>query len=192
MKALLRKAGWVAFPQQPLDVLIVSPGGSASSALIGHIGKFAATNNANDSDGLKHLLHPPAWLTGSRVKVIFVDRDTSRIVESLDRRGYVNEQLAKLACFRGLMTGQASARKLLVSAIERQRQNWAALADTHQVLTVNYESLWENPETIGSFLGLDNEQFLKSFPVFHRQISRSEKPVRDSQVKDLGSIRYAA
>ena len=164
VKALTRRFMSVSEPDNSLDVLIVTPGGTASTAMIEHISKFLPVNNINDSDGLKHQPFPPRWLSKNpQTKVIFIDRDVSKIIASLERRGYVKEQLAKLGSFGGCFAGTQSAKNMLKAAIDRQRQNWHNHPSAN-ILFIEYETLWDKIETMRKFLGITDERFVNFFP----------------------------
>ena len=163
-KAMTRRIWDPPKPAAPLNAMVVTPGGAASTSLLQHIARFVTVNDCNDADGLKHAPFPPRWFGDSKkTRVIFIDRDMSQIVQSLERRGYVYEQLAKLGSVMGCLLPDASAKKILVKAIHRQKHKWRTTKSA-DVLFIDYESLWDQVEKISAFLGITDSNFVRDFP----------------------------
>ena len=162
-KAILRRVFGVS-PRRIPEVMVVTPGGAGSTTLIAHIGKFKSVNDCNDADGLKHMLFPPRWLrSDSDVRVIFVDRSPDKIVASLERRGFLYEQLAKLGSIRGCLTSVPKARLQMMAALDCQKQNWRD-AKLKNVMYVEYDELWQSTDRIAAFLGTTDVRFVSDFP----------------------------
>ena len=69
------------------DVLVVSPGGVATTTLMEHISKFTKCNDPHDADGFKHL--PSVTFRKARKpKIIFITGCIDDIERSLTRRGW--------------------------------------------------------------------------------------------------------
>jgi hypothetical protein len=178
-KAMIRHILSAPMPAVPLDVLVVTPGGAASTCLLKHISRFVTVNDCNDADGFKHMPFPPLWF-GAKLKtrVIFVDRDIAQTLQSLERRGYIYEQLAKLGSVIGCILPPTFAKRALIKAISRQKRHWQT-AKSADVMFVNYESLWEQADKIAAFLGIANSSFVHDFPrrdQSRKTITRSALP----------------
>jgi hypothetical protein len=151
-------------PVAPLNAMVVTPGGAASTSLLKHIARFVTVNDCNDADGLKHAPHPPSWFSNTKkTRVIFIDRDIAQTVQSLDRRGYVYEQLAKLGSVIGCLLPDAAAKRTLVKAINRQKRQWRSTKSA-DVLFIDYDSLWDQVEKIAAFLEITDSNFIRDFP----------------------------
>ena len=81
---------------EELDVLIVSPGGVATTFLLRYVSKFMKTNDINDADGLKHIIPAADFKFRKNLKVIYLTGDLPDIEQSLVKRGWLFEQYIKL------------------------------------------------------------------------------------------------
>src|SRR5262249_32515883 len=64
-------------------ILIISPGGFATTPLLEYISRHVRTNCSYDTDGLKHLPFPPHWLEKTGQKVLFISGDVESIRRSI-------------------------------------------------------------------------------------------------------------
>jgi len=142
----------------PLDVLVVSPGASGSTELIGHISKFYTCNSSGDRDGLKHLPTPPP--AGVAKKIIFLYRDFPVIKRSFKKRKLVHLQLMKLR-----PSGLSFASREywnLKSLIDMQAKAFAQDSG-FETLFINFSELFESAPKIADFLG-GKDGFVETFP----------------------------
>jgi hypothetical protein len=141
-----------------LDVLVVGPGGSGSTALIAHISKYFSCNSLIDLDGLKHLPSPPPRKIAA--KIIFVSGNFEDVRKSLSRRNRVLHQTIKLRP-SGMPAWHKKAWDLK-HLVELQAKKFieGPVVDT---LYIHYEELFESAEIIANFLGAQRS-FLETFP----------------------------
>jgi len=161
-------------PDSPVpNCLVVSPGGVATTSLMAHVSAFTETNDVNDRDDLKHLAAPPYWLNGEH-RVLFLTGRPSRIVASLERRGYRARQAAKLGSMPAVLLPGASGRVFLRRAVERQMARWRAYAEAHpdRVRVIPFEELWTRKQEIAAFLGIADPAFVERFPERRARESR--------------------
>lgn len=152
-------------PDRWPNVLIVSPGGVATTMLIEHIGQFTVTNLPGDSDGLKHLPRPPRWASEIE-KVIFVYGDRSEVYLSIKRRGWVGKQGAKLGSLLAATFPGAIARLAFITAVGKQIESWNHWCSLHpeRRLFLTYDEIWQSCEKIGDFCGIEDKNFVETFP----------------------------
>jgi hypothetical protein len=175
-KFILTRIWWkrvVAPPRIPrgLEVLVVSPGGVGTTFLIEHIGRFRVTNNVHDNDGLKHLPTPPRELRyRPDLRVVFLTGDADQIYASLKRRGYIDQQGAKLGSALSVVLRGGLQRITLVRAIRRQYRRWTKRQD-NKVLVLKYNDIWERIDDIANFIGVNAGEFRERFPVRRARIT---------------------
>ena len=152
-------------PPRPPDLLIVSPGGVASSTLIKHISKYKSTNRSNDRDGLKHLPHPPKWL-GDVNKVIFVTGNPDKIVGSIKGRRWIRKQGAKLGSIGAAILPFPLNSRLFERAVRRQMSLWETwcIENKGKSLLIDYDELWNSLNALAAFCEISDASFLDSFP----------------------------
>lgn len=161
--AMLRKFVAPALSSE-LGVLVVSPGGVATTSLIEHIAKFGVVNRADDSDLLKHLPWPPkAVLKAKYLKVIFILGRPEVVYASIRRRGWIAVQGSKLGSLGSVILPNSHAKAAFIRAVDLQWQRWVS-ADVPHFLAIQYDDLWDQKEAISMFLGIKDEQFLADFP----------------------------
>lgn len=152
-------------------VLVVSPGGVATTMLIQHISRFSSVNCKNDSDGLKHLPHPPRL--DSNVRVLFIYGDVETSCRSIVRRGWLAEQSAKLGAILPLVMPSYFAENLFKAAIQRQINRWQEFCKCQgNTMCIHYDELWDRIQDIGGLIGIRNEEFVSQFPARRERISR--------------------
>ena len=157
-----------------LEALIISPGGVASTMLIEHVGKFKVTNSAGDKDGLKHLPRPPDQKLG--IPVLLVTGDADSIIDSLERRGYLEPNAVKLGSRSFFLVPRSLRRVAMQRAIRRQERNW--IKSSNSVLVVEHEALWDRKKDIALHLGIDDGDFVSTFPTRKNRESASQKVLR--------------
>ncbi|MEM7702943.1 MAG: hypothetical protein AAF251_13465 [Pseudomonadota bacterium] len=119
-------------------MLVFSPGGVGTTLLIQELGRYVRVNRPHDRDGLKHL--PTPRNLPARVKVVFVTGAFDSVCQSLERRGFLPGQLAKLGSPLGPLLPKARARAALRALVKRQKQAWSRLPPS-QILFVDYDEL---------------------------------------------------
>ncbi len=150
-----------------LEVLIISPGGVASTMLIEHVGKFKVVNSAGDNDGLKHLLRPPDQELD--IPVLLVTGDTDSIIDSLEHRGYLKANAVKLGSRSFFLVPHFLRRTTMRRAINSQKKNW--ITSSNSVLVVEYKGLWDRKKDIALHLGIGNGDFVSTFPTYKNRES---------------------
>jgi hypothetical protein len=149
-----------------IKILIISPGGVATTMLLDSIGRHVRTNCRDDTDGLKHLPFPPQWLKASGQKVIFVSGDIESIRGSLERRGWLEIQGAKLGSIGAAVFPAQLARIFFKLAVRRQICRWRAWCaqEKDQGLFIQFSQIWSSVERIAEFCGIEDPGFADSFP----------------------------
>ena len=144
-------------PQCP-PVLIVSPGGVASTALMEHIARFVSTNSPGDRDGLKHTIRPPSDVQ----KAILVTGNPREVAASLRRRGYLGIHSAKMGSPIGVLLRGDAQQEHFESLVKRQQLNFSQ--DTRHCLVLDYREAFESCRQVAEFLGLPVRKFCSSYP----------------------------
>jgi hypothetical protein len=151
-------------PDRDLDVLVVSPGGVATTALMEYLALFLKINSPHDLDGYKHLPAPPTWFVSSKTRVILLTGTETEIVSSLRRRGFLRIQAIKLGYFLGAVTSGRLQSFLIGKAIRNQYLRWINGAERSRLLVMSYNDIWDRSQDIAKFLEINQELFLKTFP----------------------------
>ena len=151
--------------QLPPPFVVCSPGGVATTALIEHARKFVEINHPDDLDGLKHL-SSPRLVEASRV--VYISGPADRIIQSLERRGFLRYQSIKLGASPFFLAAPKSAiRRKMLLLIEEQRQKFAA----NGALVVTQESLHlpETARAIAEYFTIqDLNSFVGSYPIHEK------------------------
>lgn len=147
------------------DVVVCSPGGVATTMLLQHLSHFKSTNCVNDTDTLKHVPDPKILLSspGFKGKICYLHGDEDAILASIERRGWVRIQAAKLGSFAAAITPKFLARRAFTAAVSRQIALFTQSRDP-RVFSVHYEELWDRKEQLQSFLGIQDARFVSEFP----------------------------
>ncbi|MGJ8660566.1 MAG: hypothetical protein ACSHXL_00875 [Bacteroidota bacterium] len=160
-----------------LDVLVCSHGGVATTTLLENLSNYVSVNDPYDKDGLKHLPKIPIWLP-SDTKIIYVYGDPVYAAMSLFRRGYGkvqagrNGQFVKDRVFENVSTYAKSGYDHL--GLIKHLSNWALNSSKkHDVLIIEYSKIWENLESIRSFVECSDD-FVSKFPEHKQRKSRQE------------------
>jgi|AACY02.3.fsa_nt_gi hypothetical protein len=143
-----------------MDAVVVSPGGTATTALIRYLAKHVRTNCPEDKDGLKHSPVP------LRVaKTIFLRDTTRRSGQSLLRRRYLRSNALKLG---GSLWCLLAPRKQLLSIweilLDCQERRFTALPPD-ECLVIGIKDLRDSAEAIASFLEIEDPKFVSNFPI---------------------------
>lgn len=147
-----------------IDVIVCSPGGVATTTLLTYLTKFSRTNSPKDLDGLKHVPSPEVLL-GSRSfsgRILYIYGDPETILRSIDRRGWVRLQGAKLGSLSSVLLPMPMARRSFKRAVEQQIAAFKQSSD-ERLLCVEFDALWDQKREIARFLGLE-EEFACGFP----------------------------
>jgi hypothetical protein len=139
--------------------------------LIEHVGKFKVANSAGDNDGLKHLPRPPDQELD--IPVLLVTGDADSIIDSLEHRGYLEPNAVKLGSRSFFLVPRSLRRVTMRRAISGQKENW--ITSSNSVLVVEYKTLWDRGKDIALHLGIDNGDFVSTFPTRKNRESASQK-----------------
>ena len=144
-----------------LDLLIVSTGGVATTTLINYLKLYKKVNDENDGDGYKHLNKFP--LIGKKeLKILYIYGNYEKIYNSLKRRDIFQFQMVKLGCpfcylFRGLLE-----KFFFKFCIDRQIKEFKG---RENVYVLKFENIWKNKDKLKKFLEIENDEFIKKFPL---------------------------
>jgi hypothetical protein len=161
-------------PLKNPHVLIVSPGGVATTTLIRHVSKFVFTNDSQDKDGLKHLPNLPERFRDSQTLVIYIAASSPETaIASLRNRGMHRIQAMKLASsLSGLLTAFSAKDQTFSDALSEsvtaQRKSFEELQGGHKVLIVEREALFRSATKIQRFLNIEDDSFVEDFPLDHK------------------------
>lgn len=142
----------------PPTLVVISPGGVASTLLISELSKFVQTNSSGDSDGIKHLAQRPQNVE----KVILLTGDAGTVTKSLSRRGYLGLHHAKMGNPLGVIMSGRLQEAMFRRAVRKQRRHFANAGGS--TLVVDYEEMWGHLPAIADFAGIDSELFVRGFP----------------------------
>lgn len=150
-------------PRDKLDVIVVSPGGVGTTAIIRHLNKHVRVNFTSDSDGYKHMPTPPEDLDFRGERYIYIKGDAHQIYRSIRRRGWVDIQGAKLGSPMSVLTWGSYQERFFIRAVTRQIRAWSA-CEGPSVLMLDYDDVWDSADRIASFLAVDPVLFGEEFP----------------------------
>jgi hypothetical protein len=148
------------------QVLVVSPGGVGTTMILEHLQRFVRVNDPHDLDGLKHLPRPPKF-RGAQTRTVFLSGPADDIFDSLDRRGWVEGHGLLFGSFAIVLSGSQRKRERFAVALARQREAWSA--HRGEIMFVDYGELWERLPELERFLGLEQTDFLRTFPQRRRR-----------------------
>jgi hypothetical protein len=155
---------------QNLEVIIVSPGGVATTTLIKHVSQFVLTNDGSDADGLKHIPSLPESFEYSETPIIFIAASsTEAAIASLRGRGMLRIQATKLSphsadLLKVLFVRNRHLDDRVAGMIALQREQFEESARRGRVLVVEREALFESATRIQRFLGVEDDSFSRRFP----------------------------
>ena len=148
-----------------LDVIVISHGGVATTFLLRYLSKFCVTNNINDKDGLKHL----TYITHRDLqhhKFIFLHGNIEDAENSLIKRGWLREQVFKMAGIRYLFATKRLLKNKYRESSLAQIEYFRNLANQFSnILIISYDELWNSKNKLSDFLDISNSNYFEdNFP----------------------------
>ena len=143
-----------------IDLLIVSPGGVATTTLINYLKLYKKVNDENDRDGYKHLNKFP-FISKADLKILYIYGNYEKIYNSLKRRNIFQSQMVKLGCPLCYLFRGAVEKFFFKICIDKQIKEFK---EKKNVYALKFENLWENKEELKKFLEIENNDFIKNFP----------------------------
>ena len=146
-------------------ITVVSPGGVATTTLMRHISRFASLNSHADTDGLKHRPKPPERLHDGQ-RLLFLYGPLNKSIASLERRGWLRIQSAKLGSLIGAYSPRSIRRRAFKYAAIAQIKKFqrAQRDDDKKILCVSFDELWSRQSEIAHFLQIKDARFISEFP----------------------------
>jgi hypothetical protein len=148
------------------QVLVVSPGGVGTTMVLEHLQRFVRVNDPLDRDGLKHLPRPPRFHS-AQTRTIFLSGPADDIFDSLNRRGWVEGHGSLFGSFATVLSGPQRKRERFAAALARQHEAWSG--HRGEIMFIDYGELWERLPELERFLGLEQTEFLRTFPQRRRR-----------------------
>ena len=161
LRLALSRSIWKLGPRRldkPPSVLVISPGGVASTLVIQQVARHVDVNSASDRDGLKHLPRRP----NNSVRALLITGDASAVTASLSRRGYLGIHCSKLGNPLGVLAPLRIQEAIFRREILQQRKSFSR--SRHPTLVIEYDELWDDIGRIASFLSLEDTSFCEDFP----------------------------
>ena len=156
--------------------LVISIGGAWTTFLIKHLLKFVQINDAFDRDRIKLLPRLPAgWLESRRVLFIFSDPED--VFWSIRRRGWLHMHAGELGCLAYQFTLGNLRQKLFERTVRKQIATFHSYGSDNDML-LNYDNIWDQIEEISAFFEIDDERFIRDFPVSRSRAPRPNTPLR--------------
>lgn len=158
-----RKASVRSLEAGRYGVLVISPGGVGSTAVIRALSNLVSCNHDDDRDGLKHL--PSPHCVPPEQRIIYIYDQSKAVLKSLRCRQITIPQRLKL---------QRSIRETnefvlpMESLIDRQKRSFL---DRPNTLCIKYDELFESSGQISTFIGVSLEALEKVFPKRRARIS---------------------
>lgn len=144
------------------EVLVISPGGVATTMLINYLQKYVKINDKDNFDGNKHLDQVPL---APNTKIIYLySNNYNELIASLKRRLFYFNNCAWLKSSLAILFFflPKTSEFFFKKALDKQTINF--LSD-RKVLCIEYENIWSEKEKIQSFLGLIHKpDFIINFP----------------------------
>jgi hypothetical protein len=137
-----------------VDVWLCSPGGAGSNMLKDYLHQFVRVKSPMMAGLLTHHSEP-VNCHKPNFKAIYLHRHPLDAVQSMKRRGLVRTNIRKLNNKRGLPATEV----FLLESVLRQFKNWTTREVNYPIICVKYESLFENRNLLGEFLGLGFQNF---------------------------------
>ena len=150
---------------EDVKVWLCSPGGAGSNTLKDYIHPFMRIKSHYMAGLLTHHSTPvPTKKEG--FKAIYLHRSPLDCVKSQKRRNLLKTNIKKLYNEKGL----ATTEEVLLQGILNQFKNWTTVKVNYPILCIKYEKMFQNPEIIGDFLGID----FSSFPKRHFKENKTD------------------
>ena len=143
-----------------IDLLVVSPGGVATTTLINYFKLYKKVNDENDGDGYKHLNKFPS-IAKVDLKILYIYGNYEKIYNSLKRRNIFQSQMVKLGCPLCYLLRGVVEKFFFKICIDKQIKEFR---EKNNVYTLKFENIWENLEELKRFLEIENDDFIKNFP----------------------------
>lgn len=155
-----------------LNVIVVSPGGVGTSFFLEHVARFKQTNCLKDHDGLKHAPFPRLpGRPNAFQRFVYITGPESLVFASIDRRGFVRQQGAKLGSVGAAVLSGPAQQRAFETSVRRQKKAWTRPSD-ERFLIMNYDELWDRVEDVAGFLDITDPEFVAEFP---KQKERASK-----------------
>ncbi len=156
----------LCFNINKFDVLVISPGGVATTTLMEHLSKFVNCNDPYDSDGFKHL--PSVnFRKGPLPKIIFITGSNNDIESSLSRRGWFYHHGALLGnplCELRIIP-ERIRRQWVLKNISKQLEFFTnSKISGREILIISYEEIWNHKDVIGKHCDINERDFVRDFP----------------------------
>ncbi len=142
------------------DLLIVSPGGVATTTLIKYFKFYKKVNDENDSDGYKHLSKYPI-VENENTKILYIHGSLEKIYNSLKRRNIFQTQMVKLGCPMSYLLWGKFEKYFFKLCVNRQINNFR---DKKNVYVLHFDDIWNKKKELKEYLEIDNDDFIKNFP----------------------------
>ena len=143
-----------------LDLLIISPGGVATTTLIKYLKFYKNVNEENDSDGYKHLRKFPI-LENENTKILYIHGSPEKIYNSLKRRNIFQTQMVKLGCPMSYLLWGKYEKFFFKLCINRQINNFK---NKKNVYVLYFDDIWKKKEELKEYLDIKDDNFVKNFP----------------------------
>ena len=140
------------------EIVVISPGGVASTLLMKHLSTYVSVNSAGDRDGLKHLARPPSNVN----KAILITGNAEEVAKSLRKRGYLGIHAAKMGSPLGVLLSGKAQEKHFQRLVRNQRKNFESSGSS--TLVIDYDNIWDSCSTIAEFAEITDAEFCNQFP----------------------------
>ena len=143
-------------------VTVVSPGGVATTAVIDHLSRFVHVNDRADRDNKKHRPKPPSDASS---RLIFVYGEAEDSLRSIDRRGWLRIQSAKLGSAGGAYLPKRFATLAFKRAVVKQHEAFHSFSAARgNCIALHYDDIWDSADVLAKFLHINNPGFVSEFP----------------------------
>ena len=143
-----------------LNLLVISPGGVATTTLIKYLKLYKKVNDVNDSDGFKHLSKYPI-IEKKNLKIIYIYGSHEKIYNSLKRRNIFHTQLVKLGCPLCYLFWGSIEKFFFKLCVNRQINNFK---NKKNVYVLYFDNIWNKKNDLKKYLKIDSDKFVKNFP----------------------------
>jgi len=147
------------------ELLIVSPGGVATTMLISYVSRYVKINHAHDLDRKKHLSNSGVIGKITRSKILYIYTDPEDIKNSIIRRGWFYKQAGKLGCYKCFFDYN-KRNVYFMESVKRQKELFKNI-DKHngnKILFIDYNDLWVRKKEIMDFFGIEDNDFVLNYP----------------------------
>tara|TARA_B100000989_G_C19303656_1_gene369556 strand:+ start:45 stop:611 length:567 start_codon:yes stop_codon:yes gene_type:complete len=148
------------FKENNLDLIVISPGGVATTTLINYLKIYKKVNDEKDKDGYKHLSKFPI-VDGTDLKIIYIYGTYQKIYNSLKKRNIFQKQMVKLGCPLCYIFWGKVEFFFFKLCIKKQIKRFK---NKKNVFVLHFDSLWEKKKELKKFLEIDDHNFINDFP----------------------------